>query len=251
MMLMRRLTTGRKGFTLIELLVVMTIMAILAAILFPVFAKVKSAARKNTCTRQIKQLTLAAQMYLADNDDCFPANTGADGWNPWFHCQSPGMAANTIELHGGTMSPYFRGLYQGANYINTAGGVNQSRIIVCPDWKIDMYPIGGPYSDGIYATNLTECEQYRSYGNNGALHLQAVGQIGDPASFVMIAENAAYGGYCSIEYPSVYRPAKRHGGGKLTGMGFVDGHAKMTQYKDLWNTDGVSSWTMWNLTPIP
>ena len=54
---------GRRGFTLIELLVVITIIAVLAAILFPVFAKAKDAARTSTCTSNLKQIGNAFKMY--------------------------------------------------------------------------------------------------------------------------------------------------------------------------------------------
>lgn len=56
------------GFTLIELLVVIAIIAILAAILFPVFAQAREAARKTACLSNQKQLGLAARMYMEDND---------------------------------------------------------------------------------------------------------------------------------------------------------------------------------------
>jgi prepilin-type N-terminal cleavage/methylation domain-containing protein/prepilin-type processing-associated H-X9-DG protein len=62
----------RTGFTLIELLVVIAIIAILAAILFPVFAKARSKALQNNCLSNIKQLALAGLMYATDNDNCFP-----------------------------------------------------------------------------------------------------------------------------------------------------------------------------------
>jgi len=58
----------RKGFTLIELLVVIAIIAILAAILFPVFAQAREKARQTTCTSNVKNLGLAVVMYAQDYD---------------------------------------------------------------------------------------------------------------------------------------------------------------------------------------
>jgi prepilin-type N-terminal cleavage/methylation domain-containing protein len=69
-MLLRR--KGR-GFTLIELLVVIAIIAILAAILFPVFARAREAARKITCVSNARQIALGVLMYANDYDEMFPA----------------------------------------------------------------------------------------------------------------------------------------------------------------------------------
>jgi prepilin-type N-terminal cleavage/methylation domain-containing protein len=65
--------TVRKGFTLIELLVVIAIIAILAAILFPVFAAAKEAAKKTTCVANSNQMMKSVLMYMGDNDDYVPA----------------------------------------------------------------------------------------------------------------------------------------------------------------------------------
>ncbi len=62
----------RSGFTLIELLVVIAIIAILAAILFPVFAQAREKARQTTCISNQKQLTLAVLQYVQDYDETFP-----------------------------------------------------------------------------------------------------------------------------------------------------------------------------------
>jgi len=73
-----------KGFTLIELLVVIAIIAILAAILFPVFAKVREKARQTACLSNIRQLGLAIAQYNNDFDTCYPNGTQpygqASGW---------------------------------------------------------------------------------------------------------------------------------------------------------------------------
>jgi len=62
----------RKGFTLIELLVVIAIIAILAAILFPVFARAREKARQSTCLSNVKQITLSILQYAQDYDERFP-----------------------------------------------------------------------------------------------------------------------------------------------------------------------------------
>ncbi|HOS42272.1 MAG TPA: prepilin-type N-terminal cleavage/methylation domain-containing protein, partial [Armatimonadota bacterium] len=64
-----------RGFTLIELLVVIAIIAILAAILFPVFAKAREKARQTSCMNNIRQIMIAVSMYIQDHDErVFPAS---------------------------------------------------------------------------------------------------------------------------------------------------------------------------------
>lgn len=79
----------RQGFTLIELLVVIAIIAILAAILFPVFARAREKARQTSCLSNQKQIGLALMMYVQDYDETYPAYynfgstvpAGARYWN--------------------------------------------------------------------------------------------------------------------------------------------------------------------------
>lgn len=80
----RRNRLSGRGFTLIELLVVIAIIAILAAILFPVFAQAREAARKASCSSNMRQLGLGIQMYAQDYDQRYPfwswgANYGGRG----------------------------------------------------------------------------------------------------------------------------------------------------------------------------
>ncbi len=75
----------RRGFTLIELLVVIAIIAILAAILFPVFSRAREQARKAVCMSNEKQLSMAIMMYIQDWDEAFPPvrfGAGRPCWDP-------------------------------------------------------------------------------------------------------------------------------------------------------------------------
>jgi len=71
----------RRGFTLIELLVVIAIIAILASILFPVFAQARAKARQASCMSNLKQLGIALEMYAQDADGVYPP-WGTDGADP-------------------------------------------------------------------------------------------------------------------------------------------------------------------------
>jgi prepilin-type N-terminal cleavage/methylation domain-containing protein/prepilin-type processing-associated H-X9-DG protein len=74
----------RKAFTLIELLVVIAIIAILASILFPVFARARENARRASCMSNLKQIALGVMQYTQDYDECFPrrGNPDTDGDDP-------------------------------------------------------------------------------------------------------------------------------------------------------------------------
>jgi len=91
---------SRRAFTLIELLVVIAIIAILAAILFPVFAQAKAAAKKSVALSNSKQLTLGALMYGADADDRFPTSM----YNGTFDA-NPANPDSTTQL---MMKPYLK-----------------------------------------------------------------------------------------------------------------------------------------------
>ncbi len=71
---------GPAAFTLIELLVVIAIIAILAAMLLPVLGRAKETGRRISCLNNLKQLSLAAQMYVNDNQGNYPPRSGTDRW---------------------------------------------------------------------------------------------------------------------------------------------------------------------------
>src|SRR5205823_6126050 len=77
---MKPVLRTRHGFTLIELLVVIAIIAILAAILFPVFAQARQKARQTVCISNVKQIGLAMMMYTQDYDETLTLDAW-DGWN--------------------------------------------------------------------------------------------------------------------------------------------------------------------------
>jgi prepilin-type N-terminal cleavage/methylation domain-containing protein len=114
----------RRAFTLIELLVVIAIIAILAAILFPVFAQAKEAAKKTQCVSNTKQTALAAIMYATDYDDTLPRhdNNGSCyylGQSPGPNCNYPdwgdftpptigGYQAGESVMYWGAIAPYHK-----------------------------------------------------------------------------------------------------------------------------------------------
>ena len=99
----------KRAFTLIELLVVIAIIAILAAILFPVFAQAKLAAKKTTSVSNIKQQSLSLLMYSSDNDDLYPRNDDCvtnssldPKYNDWTAAGSPTLAQQILRCNKST-----------------------------------------------------------------------------------------------------------------------------------------------------
>src|ERR1051326_5405253 len=85
----------KRGFTLIELLVVIAIVAILAALLLPVLAKAKAAARRSACINNTRQINLATRMYADDHRDVFQAISNKEAiYFTWKESIQPYLAAN-------------------------------------------------------------------------------------------------------------------------------------------------------------
>jgi prepilin-type N-terminal cleavage/methylation domain-containing protein/prepilin-type processing-associated H-X9-DG protein len=137
-----------KAFTLIELLVVIAIIAILAAILFPVFSLAKESAKKTSDLSNQKQLALAFMQYLPDNEEFYPLGFGPDnaglwGWNfnqylpaDFTDGQGDGFGARRLAMSrvawGNTIMPYVKNLdiYQGPGLPNlSVGGASTARVL--------------------------------------------------------------------------------------------------------------------------
>jgi len=112
----RKTRVGSRGFTLIELLVVIAIIAILAAILFPVFAKVRESARKTSCSSNMKQLAMSFQMYLHDYDQTYP------------YCGHYGTAGDRSAEWQNVLVPYNK----------------NDKILLCPDWPFPSIDTTNP-----------------------------------------------------------------------------------------------------------
>jgi prepilin-type processing-associated H-X9-DG protein/prepilin-type N-terminal cleavage/methylation domain-containing protein len=103
---------GRKGFTLIELLIIIAIIVLLAAILFPVFARAREKARSAACQSNLKQIALAFTQYTADYDERLPHAWDTDTVNAPGSCTSncyPGVAStNEPAVWPAKIEPYLK-----------------------------------------------------------------------------------------------------------------------------------------------
>jgi prepilin-type N-terminal cleavage/methylation domain-containing protein len=143
----------RSGFTLIELLVVIAIIAILAAILFPVFAQAKLAAKKTQALSGVKQLTLSILMYENDYDDLFPEGfqgtdwTGMDLWEQRVqpYVKNIGIFASPADSFG--LQTPLVGTWAGVGVSFAANGL-YGNWCCAPDWNSGDQ-LRGPMGVGI------------------------------------------------------------------------------------------------------
>ena len=130
----------KRGFTLIELLVVIAIIAILAAILFPVFARTREKARSTACNSNLKQLATAFKMYTTDYDGKMPAMAylpwGSNHAVRWINAIYPNVNNNQIfecpslevtEQAGDASRPYANCDMPETDYLYTLGCVEANR----------------------------------------------------------------------------------------------------------------------------
>lgn len=129
--------SNRRGFTLIELLVVIAIIAILAAILFPVFAQAREKARQTTCLSNLKQIGLAFKMYVQDFDEKWPYNQNATTGGDAINCCTNG------QLNSDGVDFAYNGFVSNAIRSYT----KDQAIYICPDNQ-GYYTFADPWSNG-------------------------------------------------------------------------------------------------------
>ena len=202
----------QRGFTLIELLVVIAIIAILAAILFPVFARAREKARQTSCLSNLKQLGLACQMYAQDYDERLPCLYYTSNSMLWI----------------GLLYPYNKSV----------------QIYMCPSAS-SLDPSGW----GTAGTSWNWGGWWGSYTYNGNYYGGAMAQAQDPSSTYILGDGCwidSWPNPTAEAYPPGSGWTDRNGAD--TGMGritidrhnggvnvvFMDGHSKWTKYQNLW-----------------
>jgi prepilin-type N-terminal cleavage/methylation domain-containing protein/prepilin-type processing-associated H-X9-DG protein len=240
----------RKGFTLIELLVVIAIIAILAAILFPVFAQAREKARAITCISNGKQVSLGWLMYCEDYDEVLPpATIYTDATEvykeSWIEIVYPYIK------NGGTKKwPDGSGTDEGQS------GVTGASIYICPDYSAEppatdsagntlasleaagyynpqyQYPLLS-FAPNDHATFSAWAVDYSNGQLLYGVQLGNLASFAEPANYVMLAENKSccstvVGGWPSDGnggwYPDSTIFAQRHTGGSTILL--MDGHVK-------------------------
>jgi prepilin-type N-terminal cleavage/methylation domain-containing protein/prepilin-type processing-associated H-X9-DG protein len=213
-MSVRNRLSRRRGFTLIELLVVIAIIAILAAILFPVFARAREAARKASCTSNLKQIGLAWMMYAQDYDEFVMPSydyTGQNGcqWKLWWGCfDGTRVLPNTSYL-----DPYTKN--EGVKTCpNRPKGSH-------PAWPTTGYGYNWEYFPDVErpALSLTAVNAPTEtiiFADSGRLVWEGTGAFED-TSFIQPP---------SLEWPAFH--ARHSGGGNVL---WADGHVKFEQPK--------------------
>jgi prepilin-type N-terminal cleavage/methylation domain-containing protein/prepilin-type processing-associated H-X9-DG protein len=246
---MRRQYGRQSGFTLIELLVVIAIIAILAAILFPVFAQAREKARQTSCLSNLRQLSSALLMYAGDYDELFPPVVARPDRTvrnlylmSWMHLLEPytkNFGVYVCPSSGHTSQDYLHNsdLLQNYGYAPTLRirGYDQITAIAGPFGTALWEGIGGFYGSPI-GKFLVDTPSYSQ------------AQIARPAETVLLCDHRIFdfGGTDTRQNVWIF-PSPRHlleppikaPDGSLAPQGilnalFVDGHVKGMNHQAFW-----------------
>ena len=182
--------SSRRAFTLIELLVVIAIIAILAAILFPVFAQAREKARAITCISNLKSVGLAAMMYAQDYDESLPGGWGGADNNACGATTPQQQLANS-QYWRYTLQPYIQKMTgAAATTMWDTNGASRNTIYQCPSRLTDD-SMKAVTSIGINSDEV--CQGL--WDNNDICKCVVAGKplaaLGAPASLVMFADAAS------------------------------------------------------------
>jgi len=203
----------RSGFTLIELLVVIAIIAILAAILFPVFARARENARKASCMSNVKQLAVGVTMYLQDYDETF---------FPRFHDTIDAMGVRWYPVS--SQPTYFLEPY-----------VKNDKVFKCPSISLNWatcYGYNGNLGPSVTLSRVEQVSDLVVLGDDqfgsGWYYSPSGGTGNWGANFCKTPGTGAAG----IQW-GVNAPYGRHSEG--VNVAFADGHTKWIKPEVLWN----------------
>jgi len=225
----------RKAFTLIELLVVIAIIAILAAILFPVFAQAKLAAKKISSLSNVKQLGTSMHLYVGDNDDVTPSIFGTN---------NPAMCVPANKIVEGCsvewwmpLFPYFKSIDLIYSSERNDADNHSVRTGVYGAKKLSAYGYNwGPF--GWRGGGLLEKQVVypRPSGGNGNINAgKSMTSIAEPAGTFAFGDTydtprATIGiGFAGDTYEGLSNSGLRYGG--TFNYAFADGHAKAIKVK--------------------
>jgi prepilin-type N-terminal cleavage/methylation domain-containing protein/prepilin-type processing-associated H-X9-DG protein len=208
---------SRRGFTLIELLVVIAIIAILAAILFPVFAKAREKARQSSCLSNTKQIGIALLAYAQDYDETFP------------QCSGSNYQSDDRALYGNF------GYNTAAGYVGTYHDwaivimpyIKNTQLFACPSDGTYAAPGGGGYGCS-YGMALNGLDNSGAYVPTFSAPV-ALGKLARPSETMIIGEKGSGGGIRYLLNGAYYAAIDRHNNGG--NMLFVDGHSKWAKFE--------------------
>jgi prepilin-type N-terminal cleavage/methylation domain-containing protein/prepilin-type processing-associated H-X9-DG protein len=219
---------NKRGFTLIELLVVIAIIAILAAILFPVFAQAREAARKTSCISNTKQLGTALSMYAQDFDEVFPmGGSSAPGGIRWRQMVYPYIKNVGVYTCPSEKSGNFDAKINTTTGIidtNNAGGYGTNSNIMRWDASRSLAEITAP-ADTFLACDAAQCTA--AVANNDQPETWVSFKSGRTDWQVTAPGNWSDNNgtpYSSAGSNETRRPMARHQGG--LSVIYCDGHAK-------------------------